>query len=277
MIVSTGTSCFKPIQPDRLFKGKEISYQEHTPSTNLRAHIHCYWELKSLQRLLEPFVYYVVSDGCIDIFFDVNNPCAIDIMGLSNSYHTFTLPHHFHYMGIRFLPGTFASLFKLDVSELTGACLPLNEVNRKLYQQLNETILRSSYVSGTRFNRLIHPFVMALDALFTRIITDHPPQTDFRFSLALDQMLSDKGSTAIEQLQVPVSPRHLRRLFKFYVGESPKAFSKIVRFQNLLNLQPTKETLKREKFFYDLGYYDQAHFIKEFKTIYGLTPNIAFK
>ena len=71
---------------------------------------------------------------------------------------------------------------------------------------------------------------------------------------------------------IGISPRQLRRLFDFYIGSSPKTFSQVIRFQNILNAKPSAESLRKNKLFFDAGYYDQAHFIKEFKTMYGQTP-----
>ena len=72
-----------------------------------------------------------------------------------------------------------------------------------------------------------------------------------------------------------ISQRQLRRMFDFYIGDSPKTFAKVVRFQNILMSKPSVQSLKSNKLFYDIGFFDQAHFIKDFKYMYGLTPTIA--
>ena len=73
-----------------------------------------------------------------------------------------------------------------------------------------------------------------------------------------------------------VSQRQLRRLFEFYIGDTAKTFAKVVRFQNILRAKPSSQSLRQNKLFFDVGYYDQAHFIKEFKNFYGVTPSKAF-
>ncbi|MDM8174985.1 helix-turn-helix domain-containing protein [Olivibacter sp. 47] len=278
MLQGPKTYCFKPIQPSSLHEWADISYKEYMPAPSLRGYIYCYWELKSLERLSTPLPYYVVSDGCIDIFIDVHTLSDIDIMGLSNKYHAFSLSHDFHYIGIRFLPAAFSSLFKFNASALTDYCEPLNFVNRELHKRLNNLIARHWEAAYRQpdmvFN--LHQLIEPFNAFFNQIARQ-ATEVDFRFKLAFDKIVNTRGIIDIEHLNVPVSSRHLRRLFKFYVGESPKAFSKIVRFQSLLSLNPTVETLKTEKFFYELGYYDQAHFIKEFKRMCGFTPAKAFK
>lgn len=99
---------------------------------------------------------------------------------------------------------------------------------------------------------------------------------DFRLYRAIAAIVQHKGALQIEKdLHTGLSPRQLRRLFEFYVGDSAKKFSQIVRFQNLLLASPSAAMLKQEKVFFDLGYYDQAHFIKEFKRFYGTSPRRA--
>jgi AraC-like DNA-binding protein len=73
-------------------------------------------------------------------------------------------------------------------------------------------------------------------------------------------------------LDIGLSPRQLRRYFEYYIGDTAKTFSQVVRFQHILNATPSTQSLKQNKIFFDLGYYDQAHFIKEFKKFYGVPP-----
>lgn len=97
---------------------------------------------------------------------------------------------------------------------------------------------------------------------------------DNRFFCALETILKSKGSIIIEKdLNDGISSRHLQRLFNFYIGDTAKSFCRIVRFQNLLKIDPSVKLTKSEKSYYDFGYYDQNHFIKEFKLFYGKTPS----
>ena len=88
--------------------------------------------------------------------------------------------------------------------------------------------------------------------------------------------MKNYGVLNIEKdLNTGISPRQLRRLFKYYIGDSAKTFAKVVRFQNILRAKPSKQSLQQNKLFYE-GYYDQAHFIKEFKNFYGVTPGVVY-
>jgi AraC-like DNA-binding protein len=93
----------------------------------------------------------------------------------------------------------------------------------------------------------------------------------------MDIIVKSAGMAHLESnINTGISARQLRRLFEYYVGDTPKTFSKIIRFQQILRAKPSVQSLRQNKLFFDAGYYDQAHFIKEFKTLYGITPAKAF-
>lgn len=259
---------FTPIQPSIKSNQDEVGYQEVLPITILRKYIYCYWQLKTQQPLREAFKYKVVSDACIDILWEVQNPNKIFINGFSNTYTEFPLSQSFNYVGIRFLPTTLPILFKIDASELTNNFTELENILPKLYQEILEK---------NESMKDLMSFKTIFDNFFAKILLQSHKDLDSRIAEAIYTILHSQGVISLEKdLDVGLSPRQLRRLFKFYVGDSPKTFAQIVRFQNILRAKPSRESLRKNKLFYDLGYYDQAHFIKEFKRMYGMKPTLAF-
>jgi AraC-like DNA-binding protein len=69
-----------------------------------------------------------------------------------------------------------------------------------------------------------------------------------------------------------ITSRYLQKLFLQYTGLTPKLYSKINRFQNSLKLVTKKDT-SLTSIAYDCGYFDQSHFIREFKSFTGFTPS----
>lgn len=66
-----------------------------------------------------------------------------------------------------------------------------------------------------------------------------------------------------------VSPRTISRWFTSEIGIAPKRLARIARFHRALaSLHERKEL----RFYLDCGYFDQAHFIREFKEFTNLTP-----
>lgn len=70
--------------------------------------------------------------------------------------------------------------------------------------------------------------------------------------------------------ELGVSARHLRRVFTETVGVTPKAFARIVRLQRAL--APATRSSSWTERALEAGYYDQAHFIAEFRDLVGTTP-----
>ena len=67
--------------------------------------------------------------------------------------------------------------------------------------------------------------------------------------------------------------RHIRRLFDKYIGIPPKLFGNLNRFYKITRALAIKPYLNISELATEFGYYDQPHFIKEFKRFSGLTPS----
>ncbi|CEN36134.1 AraC family transcriptional regulator [Capnocytophaga cynodegmi] len=254
---------YKPIQPTIIQSAENVFYTEIFPDEKLLPFIYCYWQLKTDAQLSENYRYKVISDGCIDIFFPFENPGESYVMGFCKSYTEFDLGKQFNYIGIRFLPTIFPLIFKQNAKELSNTdvhlSLVLSNLARIISQEINE--LQS-----------LQEIKNQLDTIFIKHLQKTDFQIDIRFYNALEIILKSQGSAKItSDLDTGISPRHLRRLFEFYIGDTAKTFSQVVRFQSFLNAKISNQNTDNPSF-YDMGYYDQSHFIKEFKTFCGVTP-----
>jgi AraC-like DNA-binding protein len=259
---------YAPVQPTVKQTSGNVSYVEFLPHLQLQPFIYCYWELQTTEPLTETFHYRVVADGCIDLFFEQDNPSENFVMGFCKTYTEFALSPSFHYTGVRFLPTMFPQLFHINASELSNRFEMLQAVVPDLanYIQTHFTAQQTQ----TEIKDL-------LDTYFLKQLNKASFNFDNRLYDALQLILKHDGVISIEKdLNTGISPRQLRRLFEFYIGDSAKTFSKVVRFQQILRAKPSTQSLRKNKLFFDAGYSDQAHFIKEFKYFYGVTPSKAF-
>ncbi len=260
---------YKPVQPAvQPHSGGLVTYAECLPDDKLQRFIYCYWELKTTQTLQEPFNYRVVADGCIDIFFELSNPAENFIMGFCKKYTEFPLENTFHYIGVRFLPTMFPQLFKINAAVLS---------NR--FEELKAVIPATAAFITDNFNpqQNLTQINSLFDQYFMARLSNVTLDTDNRLYEAISLILQKFGVLNVEtDLATGISPRQLRRLFDYYIGDTPKTFSKVVRFQHILRAKPSGQSLRQNKLFFDAGYYDQAHFIKEFRNFYGVTPSRAF-
>lgn len=259
---------YHPVQPTVRQSTGNVIYTEFLPDILLQSFIYCYWQLKTTEELSEPFNYRVVADGCIDIYFELNNPQHNYVMGFCKKFTEFPLDNSFNYVGVRFLPTMFPQLFNINARELS---------NR--YEHLQIVAPRLSDFISTRFNatQQQEELKKLLDDQFIHLVAKTPFNNDKRLYGALELILQNLGVIDIEKdLDTGISSRQLRRLFEYYVGDTAKTFSKVVRFQHILKSKPSTQSLQQNKLFFDSGYYDQSHFIKEFKNFYGVTPGKVF-
>lgn len=260
---------YKPIQPTVKSDNGEIVYQEIRPNIEIEKFVYCFWQLKTQKPLNQPFTYRVVSDGCIDIFFDHNQPNQNFVMGFCRKYTEFSIGNTFDYIGIRFLPCAFPILFGVDAKTLSNQSQGLKFVSHDLSNWISSEI--KPLVSFE--NITIH-----LNEKLIDIAEKQNFQFDQRFFNSLNLIFQKNGFLDTEKdLNTGLSPRQLRRIFNFHIGTTAKSFSNVVRFQHILNAKPSKQSLKEKKLYFDVGFFDQAHFIKNFKTFYGVTPSVAFR
>ncbi len=133
---------------------------------------------------------------------------------------------------------------------------PSNELGQKIIQA----------TSTKKRIEIIEDFL--LDKLSDKVTIDNIVKT------TIDAMLLTKGSTAINtMLKNDLSKRRqLERKFTKKVGISPKQLGKVVRLQTALKMLLNRQSENLTKIAYDSEYYDQAHFIKDFKEFTGTTP-----
>lgn len=167
----------------------------------------------------------------------------------------------------RIYPHASTLFFSDPLSEFTNYATDMYDValgeNRDLYDQIMEKDDLLSKISV-----LETYFLQKLKKNETRLkkvsIVQNLSQELFRHHQQLDLPFLARNSG--------LSERYIQKLYLSNIGISPAAFTSVVRFNKSLDLVlNTTESLTTIA--YDNGYYDQAHFIKEFKKFTGITPS----
>jgi AraC-like DNA-binding protein len=85
----------------------------------------------------------------------------------------------------------------------------------------------------------------------------------------------NQGLKSIDDVayKIGVSRRHLERKFINSVGISPKLYSRIIRFHYANKMLNTINVDSLISIALDSGYYDQAHFCRDYKKFSGTTPS----
>lgn len=253
---------YHPFYPVGKMKPGTVSFTEFKPHISLYPYIFHYWELKTLQRLETCLSHKVVPNGCLDIYFEISSPNKSYITGLSNSASSVMLENEFHYIGICFMPTVVPQLYKLNSADLHNHHEDLSNVARTT----------SKYLSTSFYPEItLNEIKDLLDRHFMHEISRMTFKCDSRLLNALHTIFHSNGQLRVEtDLDVGLSSRQLRRVFDIFVGDSPKSFAKTVRFQKCLQ---ALSRMAESTSFYDFGYYDQVHYIREFKKLYGAPPS----
>jgi AraC-like DNA-binding protein len=102
-------------------------------------------------------------------------------------------------------------------------------------------------------------------------------QSDILVSEAIQKIKLSKGDIKIKELLagLPISRDPFEKRFRKITGTSPKHFAAIIRLKNLI--ENYTDAISFTEAAYSAGYYDQAHFIKDFRAFTGQTPHDFFK
>jgi AraC-like DNA-binding protein len=89
----------------------------------------------------------------------------------------------------------------------------------------------------------------------------------------LASVLETKGQITVKEMadRHCLSVRHLQRKFKGFFGISPKKFLTLIRFKSLYKASVLQDQSSVD--FLVHGYYDQMHFIKDFRRHLGVNPS----
>ncbi len=167
---------YTPMQPSVNRLTENVSYQEFLPTGELQNYIYCYWQLQSTSGLKAAFNYRVVADGCIDIYFDLNQLNESYVMGFCKKFTTFPLLTSFNYFGIRFFPSMFPQLFKVDAKTLSNKYNFLYNINTETSNFIKHELAKVASPKA---------LIKNLDHFFIQRIAQTPVQQDFQSCCSL--------------------------------------------------------------------------------------------
>lgn len=116
-------------------------------------------------------------------------------------------------------------------------------------------------------------FLIVENFLYRKLLTNKLPNKKLISSIEI--LLDNKINLSISEIckQLNISRKHLNNLSKEYAGVSPKTLSSLNRLQTTLKNISSSKTGKLTTLAYEQEYFDQAHFINDFKKFTDLKPN----
>lgn len=264
-------------------------YAQVSPSRALAPYIECYWMLSAPAGQGVP-LQHMPADGRVELMFsfgagsrrvaldhDVDQRtayAACDVHAhsfvLGGRGRGYTLDHFGapRYVCVRFKPGGFGAFVRQPLIEMTDVYVDLDCVwDQHTARQLEMQLEAAS-----------SPHAQA-DILDAALLARHdPPDHLPRLMYAARRLQTTSDHRSMTQLadELNFSQKHYERLFARYIGFRPGLFARIARFQHSIALGAQQDSISLSQLALRAGYYDQAHFNRDFKQFAGSTPHLFF-
>lgn len=247
------------------------------PPPQLSGYVRMFWAFEHEVPQGQAYVYRSMADGCAELIFHFRNrfmPLAgtggagFSHLHAQTSRHSRFLTHgSFGIFGAYLYPTAVPALFGHSGASVAGCMPDLQSLLGREGTELEERILSARYH---------HQRVEILSGYLIRLLSRRKPEKS-AVQLAVQQILAADGMVNIAELasSVSLSSRQFERNFKAAAGFTPKLFTRIIRFHRALEAYGRFDG-NLAGLAYECGYYDQSHFIHDFREFSGYTPREYF-
>jgi len=245
-----------------------MHYQEFLPDTSLQDYIQYFWVLEDDTDNFSVKSFKIIPDGIPtlifqekpNLFFDMDAQAApqLYIQGQSTKFTEHRVMGNFRIIGVYLQPTALKTIFNIDAFEFNDQKVPLEDIiTEPILQQLINAVSLKQKI------KIISNFLL-------KHISKVERNTE---KATIASLFLQNGKTLKEtQIEMNLSERSLERLIKQYVGMPPKMFSRIMRFQSGLNILRQADFNNLTEIAYQNDYFDQSHYIREFKGFTGTNP-----
>lgn len=168
---------------------------------------------------------------------------------------------------VLFKEGGASAFFRIPLYELFGKSTSLEDL---LPQYIVNEIESKLYDTKTNIQK-----INVVESFLLGVLVN--TETDELISCAVREIKKNNGHTNIRELanSLNISIDSFEKKFRKLTGTTPKHFSTIVKIRQTIQLYPATKNLTALA--YEMDYFDQSHFIKDFKKFIGITPKEFFK
>jgi AraC-like DNA-binding protein len=255
-------------------------YQTFLPSIKLAPYVRFFWALEDEVSLGEEFVHRSMADGCVEIVFhyrgsfdeldaDGNRTFSplSSIQAQSTAFRRFSTHESFGIFGAYLYPYAIPRLFAYPASDFTNVSPDLASVFASEGRLLEDEM--TSACDNEARVKIASRFLESKLSVSKRELPS--------LHHAIHSVLDARGDVRISDLarEHALSTRQFERRFKEFAGLNPKLYSRVVRFQAATQ-HKFAGVRDLTEIAYSCGYYDQSHFINDFRRFSGYTPKEYF-
>ncbi|MFI7426203.1 DUF6597 domain-containing transcriptional factor [Micromonospora sp. NPDC049836] len=247
------------LDPDRL--RRRVHFRRRLPAPALRPYVEHYWLVD--WELTTPFDQRLVPHPAVNLVFQAGAEGVEtgELAGVDTGLFTITLGGTGRVTGVQFRPGGFRPFWRRSVAELTGRRRPLAG------GPVPELCASTPICAGTDDQRC-----RRLDDLLTAA-RPVPDPVAAEATALVEEIRRDRSVLRVADFarRHGVSTRRLQRIFLDHVGIGPKWVIRRYRLQEAIE-QAAAGPLDWARVAADLGYADQAHLVREFTAVAGVSP-----
>lgn len=265
----------KAVKPDQTPRGElnlraaqgQYLAGRFAPADDLVSLVLYYWLVRWDRVGMEPYDQSVLTQPYLHFVFELDAlalATSSRVVGVMKRRFTRRLQGKGQVVGIAFQPGVLCRWLDVPAAQLADRMVPLDELLPVDARALEASIFTPDDDQG-RVARV------------EGFLRQHAPAPDGTSALVkdiVDRVSADPDILRVDDLLVPfgIGKREVQRLFHRYVGASPKWVIRRYRLIEAARRLEAGEALPLAELAASLGYFDQAHFIKDFKATVGRTP-----
>lgn len=246
---------------DPLAFHQRFRLNRYQPCAALAGVLDHHWIIEWDLRGQPPYTQRTLPYPCVNVVFDRRQTAVFGVV--SGAFET-TLAETGRVIGLRFRPGAFRAFFGKPVRLLTDKTVPVSDVLGVSSAQAEAIVLGAADDAG---------MVSAAEGLLLRVLPPPDAQVE-RIHTILRSLQQDAGVTQVRDLaeRAGMSERTLQQLFSEYVGVTPKWVIRRYRLHEAADQLANGADIDLAELAQRLGYFDQAHFSRDFRRLVGKAP-----
>ncbi|MCJ8311491.1 MAG: AraC family transcriptional regulator [Saccharospirillaceae bacterium] len=264
---------------------KSINLEIIKPTDELSHYVHSVWFAKNTTNT-QTLSFEILNDGCMGLLFNFSDDILLQLNnrklilnttpvlnGASSDLSKMSFQGGINALGIRFLPTANLYFFSEPIESLANSLILIDDKIFKSIEsfslQLTQAVKNGS--SNLELFSIIESFLITkIQALVDKAIY---AKNEILIN-SIVNTISNNSEIDIDSLCLKnnINKRQLQRLFKQYIGITAKSFMRLKRVQSVKDRLTNNTFTSLTDLSCESGYFDQSHFIRDFKVLMELTP-----